>query len=564
MAVLWQVGDRIQERWEVHHVKPGSLSQVYIVYDHDTRLPYAVKTLPEPLATADTALVERFIRAGEAWVQLGTHAAMVQAHHVTLVDGQPLLFLDYVNGGDLRDLLGIPRLMQDVPQIIRFALQCCEALAHALDHGVRLHRDLKPCNGLITPDGALQLTDIGLAPVFDGLEVSLDATQPSPVQRLHLGASRVGTVAGTPAYMAPELFDDPRQADVRADVYACGVLLWHMATGKLPFAGRTWAECAELHRTQELPALPAEASALSAVITTCLAKDPSQRFADMSVLREQLVALYSSVAQTLLPPPIVGPALEAMRWVNAGAGLDALGRHQEALLCYDRAMALEPDHELAWVHRGVALEALGRGDDALACCDHVIQRNARSEQALLTKAMMLGGMGQMEESRAYCDRALKVNPRNEQAWVNIGAALDALGKQREALGCYNNALTLNPRNVEAWFNAGVVLGDMGRHEEALGCCERALALNPSNEQAWVNRGLTLGELQRPEEALACFDRALELNPRLEHGWFNKGVALVQGLQRYAEALVCFQEAERLGYTPAAEGIALCRHELGRG
>ncbi len=564
MAALWQVGDRIQDRWEVHHLQPGSLGLVYIVYDHETHVPYAVKTLPEPRHTHQEALVERFVQAGNAWIQLTAHATMVKAHHVTMVDGQPLLFLDYVNGGDLRDWLGIPRLMQDLPQILRFAVQICEALEHALDHGVRLHRDLKPRNCLITPDGLLQLTDMGLAPVFDGLEVLVDGAQPSPVQRLRIGPSRSGSVVGTPVYMAPELFDNAHQADVRADIYAFGVLLFQMVTGKLPFPGSTWAACAEQHRTQALPEIPAEASALRPLLAQCLVKNPDQRLPDVHALRTQLVDLYASVASTPLPPPVVGPALDAVRWVNAGVGLDALGRHQEALTCYDRAMALETDHELAWVHRGVALEALGRGDDALACCDHVIQRNARSEQALLTKAMIHGGMGQMEESRAYCDRALKVNPRNEQAWVNIGSALDALGKQKEALGCYNNALTLNPRNVEAWFNAGVVLGDMGRHEEALGCCERALALNPRNVEAWVNRGLTLGELQRPEEALTCFDHALELNPRLEHAWFNKGVALVHGFERYTEALACFQEAERLGYTAAAEGVALCQQELGQG
>lgn len=560
MATVWHVGERIQERWEVHQVQPGSLGQVYIVYDHDTGLPYAVKTLP--LACADQPdLVERFVRAGEAWVRLEAHASLVRAHHVTMVDGQPLLFLDYVSGGDLRDWLGIPRLTQDGRQILRFAVQISAALAHAWQGGVRLHRDVKPRHGLITPDSALQLTDLGLAAVYDGLTLSTETTDP---QRLQLGDGPGGSIAGTPAYMAPELFDTPQQADGRADVYAFGVLLFQMITGKLPFAGSTWAECAALHRTQAVPALPDEASAFNDVLLPCLAKDPAQRFPDMPTLHTQLVALYNRVVQPPLAPPVVGPALEALRWVNAGAGLDALGRHQQALVCYDRAMALEPDHELAWVHRGVALEALGRGDDALACCDHVIQRNSRSEQALLTKAMMLGGMGQMEESRAYCDRALKVNPRNEQAWVNIGAALDALGKQREALGCYNNALSLNPRNVEAWFNAGVVLGDMGRHEEALGCCDRALSLKPANAQAWVNRGLTLGELQRPEEALVCFDRAIELEPEMESAWFNKGVTLVNALQRYAEALECFTAAQRFGSTQAADGIAICHQALGKG
>jgi tetratricopeptide (TPR) repeat protein len=109
-----------------------------------------------------------------------------------------------------------------------------------------------------------------------------------------------------------------------------------------------------------------------------------------------------------------------------------------------------------------------------------------------------------------------------------------------------------------------VLGDRGWHAEALGCCERALALNPRNAQAWVNKGLTLGELQRPDEVLDCYEHALALDPTLAPAWFNKGVTLVNAFQRYAEALACFEVAERLGYTPAADGMALCRQALGQG
>jgi tetratricopeptide (TPR) repeat protein len=399
--------------------------------------------------------------------------------------------------------------------------------------------------------------------VFDGLEAEPDGTSALSVHRFQVGPGRLGTVAGTCTHMAPELFDDRRRADVRADIYAFGVLLFQMATGQLPFSGQTWQELAHRHRTQPLPALSPQLTALGPLLEICLAKDPAQRFANFHAVREQLGELYTRLTNTPAPLPVEGPGPEAVRWTNAGTALDNLGRHQAALACYDRALAIDARYELAWVHRGTALEALGQMEDALACCDHALQLNPRSEQALLAKGMMHGALGQLEEARQYCDRALKINPRSEQAWVNMGTALDALGRRTEALGCYNNALTLNPRNAQAWFNAGVVLGDMGRHAEALGCCERSLALNPHNEQAWVNRGLTLAELQRSEEALACFDRALALNPRLEQGWFNKGVALVQVFQRYAEALACFEEAERLGNMQAAEAIALCQQELGQ-
>src|SRR5262245_17335818 len=108
MAVVWHVGDRIQQRWEVHHVRHGSMGLVYVVYDHETHLPYAVKSLQETRLASPDALAERFVRAAQAWIGLGAQAHITQAHFVEIIDGQPLLFLDYVNGGDLRDWIGIP------------------------------------------------------------------------------------------------------------------------------------------------------------------------------------------------------------------------------------------------------------------------------------------------------------------------------------------------------------------------------------------------------------------------------------------------------------------------
>src|SRR5438093_12529456 len=166
MVALWHVGDRIQNRWEVHHVQPGSVGSVYIVYDHETQLPYAVKTLHETWMARQASVAERFAQAAPTWITLGAHAHLVQAHFVEMIDGQPLLFLEYVSGGDLRDWLGIPRLTHDLPQVVRLAMQCCDAMVHAFDQGVQVHRDIKPSNCLITSDGALKLTDVSVAPVF--------------------------------------------------------------------------------------------------------------------------------------------------------------------------------------------------------------------------------------------------------------------------------------------------------------------------------------------------------------------------------------------------------------
>lgn len=536
MGSLGQVGERIGERWEIHAIQQAVLGPVYIVYDHTTGQPYAAHTLVDLAATTQA----RFTQAAQAWIALGAHRHMVQAHSLESIAGQPVLFTEYVSGGSLQDWLGLPRLTQEPQQLLRLAMQCCEGLHYSLEQGLAAHGWLQPRHCLLTQDGDLKVTHGGMPLLAD------HAAQ--AVERY--------------AYQAPELFEDPAGHSVQTDIYAFGVLLLQMATGNLPFTGQTQAEYAFLHRTQAVPALEAPYEALTPIVAGCLAKTPAQRYADFAQVRALLAETFTQLTSSPAPAAATREHLDLHAWLNIGLGLESLGRHQEALASYDRVLSSDSRHELAWVHRGTVLEALGRPEEALKCCDNALTINAQSEQALVAKGMIVAAMGQVEDARAFCDRALKINPRNEQAWVNMGAAMDALGRHMEALGCYNNALTLNPRNEQAWFNSGAVLGELGRHQEALGCCQRALALNPRNEQAWVNSGLTLGELERPDEALACFDRAIRLNPKLEFAWFNKGVTLVNAFQRYAEALECFETAVRLGYTQAEDGIALCRSELG--
>src|SRR4029450_3706924 len=298
MVAPWHLGDRIQNRWEVHQVQPGSLGPVYIVYDHETQLPYAVKTLQETWTDRHAAVAERFVPAAKTWINPGAPAHSAQAHFVEMIEGQPLLFLEYVSGGDLRDWLGIPRLTHDLLQVVRLAMQCCDSMTHALGQGVQVHRDIKPSNCLITSDGALKLTDVSVASVFDGLEAEPDSTSARSVHRFQIGPGHLGPVAGTCTHMAPELFDDPRQVDIRADIYAFGVLLFQMATGKLPFSGQTWQELAHLHRTQPLPVLSSKLAGLGPLLETCLAKDPAQRMANFHAVREQLDALYVRLTNT--------------------------------------------------------------------------------------------------------------------------------------------------------------------------------------------------------------------------------------------------------------------------
>lgn len=255
--------------------------------------------------------------------------------------------------------------------------------------------------------------------------------------------------------------------------------------------------------------------------------------------------------------------LDEKMWANKGIALDELGRSEEAIACYDRALENNPLLEGVWFRKAGAIGKLGQSQEAIACYDRAIELNPRFEEAWYSKGAALDNLGRSEEAVVCCDRAIELNPRSAESWFNKGVPLYALGRREEAVACYNRAIELNPRLEQAWSNQGIALSELGRSEEAVACYNRVLELNPRYEKAWCNRGAVLHALERYEDAVASYDRAIELNPRDEKVWYNKGVALVTGFELYREALLCFEEAHRLGFSQAASAITQLRQILGK-
>jgi tetratricopeptide (TPR) repeat protein len=573
--------DGSQKRWEIYKVLEGGMGTVYIVYDHEFREPFAAKTFQDELFKRNPMVAERFTQEALAWIRLDRHENIAQARWVENIQGKPFLFLEYVSGGDLSSWIGTPRLSEDLPQVLRFAIQFCDGMSHALSKGIQAHRDIKPQNCLITQDHTLKVTDFGLAKVFDeacppggpGREVEVGS-----VPGLSIGATRTGTGAGTPPYMAPEQFDDAKHVDVRADVYSFGVMLYEMLAGRLPFQGRTWQELERQHKTQPAPplvgchsslvtchsSLVTCHSSLVTVVHTCLAKGPAARYADFDVLRARLAEIYESLTGEAAPRPRAGLDLNAVDYSNKGASLDTLGRPAEALTCFERSLEINPRHADAWLNKGAALAGLGRPAEALTCYERALEIDPRDAEAWSAKGAALAGLGRPDEALTCHERALEIDPRFAEAWLNKGNVLAYLGSPAEALTCYERALEINPSYATAWYNKGNALLGLGRHAEALACYERALEINPRYAIAWYAKGFALGNLGRHEEALTCYERALEINPRDAEAWSAKGAALA-GLGRPAEALTCYEQALEINPRyPAGwsnKGVALA--DLGR-
>ena len=234
----------------------GGMGEVYRADDLKLGQPVALKFLPKHLS-GDKERLERFFGEVRNARQVA-HPNVCRVYDIAEVDGEHFLSMEYVDGEDLASLLKrIGRLPPD--KALDLARQLCAGLAAAHDRGI-LHRDLKPANVMVDGRGRARIMDFGLA--VAGGEAGADES------------------SGTPAYMAPEQFAG-KPATVRSDLYALGLVLYELSTGRRAFDAVTIAAYRKKH-AEETPTRPSAVlpdfdPAVERVILRCIEKDPAQR-----------------------------------------------------------------------------------------------------------------------------------------------------------------------------------------------------------------------------------------------------------------------------------------------
>ena len=260
----------------------GGMGEVYRARDTRLERIVAVKILPDHLADR-AELRERFEREAKTIASLN-HPHICVLHDIGQQDGTDFLVMEYLEGETLAERLKKGPLPLD--QVLQYAIEISDALDKAHRKGIT-HRDLKPGNIMLTKSGT-KLLDFGLAKLR-GPQAAVASLSALPTEGSNLTAQ--GTILGTLQYMAPEQLEG-KEADARTDIFAFGVVVYEMATGKKAFEGKSQASLIAKILDSDPPPIsslqPMTPPALDRVVKTCLAKDPDDRWQTASDLRREL------------------------------------------------------------------------------------------------------------------------------------------------------------------------------------------------------------------------------------------------------------------------------------
>ncbi len=452
-SMSFAVGESIGPYRILEQLGQGGMATVYKAYHASLDRYVAIKAL-HPAFMEDPNFLARFQREARVVAKL-EHANIVPIYDYAEHQGRPYLVMKFIEGQTLKARLGQGGLTQE--ETVQIAEAIGAGLSYAHRSGI-LHRDVKPSNVLITPEGQIYLADFGLARIAAAGESTLSSDM----------------MVGTPQYISPEQAKGNHDLDEGTDIYSFGVLLYELVVGRVPFTADTPYSIIHDHIYSPLP-LPRQMNpgvpdAVERVLLKALAKDRADRYATVQDLVQAFkTALKGSapapapVAQPIAPAvsvkPVAPQPVPAVT-VAAPVAVKPAASRQELPAVPASIEPVQPAKKRlpkkAWwfiipvvmvfmcLCGFVMVRVMGGGQNAVAQARVVVNQNPDDYWAHYDLAVALENAGQMDEAFGEYDAALNLGGSDLAFYASVGEDMIDRGHWMQAAQAYMLLAEKNP------------------------------------------------------------------------------------------------------------------------
>ena len=490
-------GSRIGQYEILEHVADGAMGEVFKARDLHLDRTVALKFLPTDLS-GDPSAQEYFLQEARAVAQLDHPNVATIYETGKTAGGRIFLALAFYEGETLRQKLKRgPLPLSDALDIAR---QIARGLAAAHRRQI-VHRDIKPANVVVLPDGTVKILDFGLA--------QMKGTTTLP---------RRSSSTGTPAYRSPEQTQG-EDVDLRSDLWALGVVLYEMVTGRVPFSGGDEQAVMSSILNQPPPPLDGLPAELSAVIDRSLEKDAAKRYQTA----EEIEADLEGISPWRLP----------WRWIAAAlAVIVALGLAGSLWYRWEHRWDFSPEVEQYVVQgdrqewRGDTERILGNAEQAYRNALDLDEENpvvmAYLAALLVRIQAQFPTQERLKEIRELTDRAVALAPDHPMPWVAKAKLLLYEEKPKEAEQAARTAIDRGPEFDRGYTVRGEALMELGKKDEGLEVIKRGTEVGEGYLRARLVYGIRLKQAGQYNEAAVELGKVLKLDPDHPSALHNLG------------------------------------------
>ncbi|MCU7800047.1 MAG: protein kinase, partial [gamma proteobacterium symbiont of Lucinoma myriamae] len=337
----WRIGEVLLELYEVKSLLgEGQFGKVFQVRHRDWNIDLAVKTPKQKALSAGSENIEK---EAETWVNLDLHPNIVNCYYVRRIDGIPQIISEYVDGGDLKQLIASQQLYQEgehkaLLRVLDISIQFAWGLDYAHEQGL-IHQDIKPANVMVTSSGVIKVTDFGLAKAG----ALANFTEQNSKQTIIINGMGM-----TPAYASPEQFSG-RHLTRRTDVWSWAVCVLEMILDYCSWEAGTVApgilEAYNDNLLDDKPKIASIPEALSTLLMQCFEEAEDNRPISLLEVADRLLEIYLNESGEEYPrvQPQEGSGT-ASSLNNQAISLIDLGQKEEAVKSWKNALNIDPQH----------------------------------------------------------------------------------------------------------------------------------------------------------------------------------------------------------------------------